>query len=101
MPPAPHTRAVAPGSTFAVLTTAPTPVWMAQPITQAISRGVSGSRRTTLRSLTTVSSPNPATPSPRLTGSPPRASGVVPSGRRPVENACASTHAVASPRLHQ
>ena len=40
-PPAPMTSTVAPGSTRAVLSTAPTPVCTAQPITHAISSGVS------------------------------------------------------------
>ena len=41
MPPAPTTSTVAPSGTFAVLSTAPTPVCTAQPITHTISSGVS------------------------------------------------------------
>ena len=41
MPPRPSTSTVAPGSTLAVLSTAPTPVCTAHPITQADSSGVS------------------------------------------------------------
>ena len=41
MPPSPSTTTVAPGSTLAVLSTAPTPVCTAQPMTQAVSSGVS------------------------------------------------------------
>ena len=47
MPPAPTTSTVAPsGSTFAVFSTAPTPVCTAQPITHAISSGVSSATLT-------------------------------------------------------
>ena len=41
MPPAPITSTVAPSGTCAVLSTAPTPVCTAQPITHTISSGVS------------------------------------------------------------
>ncbi len=41
MPPSPSTSTVAPGSTLAVLSTAPTPVCTAHPITHAVSSGVS------------------------------------------------------------
>ena len=101
MPPRPVTSTVAPGSTCAVFTTAPTPVWTAQPITQAISSGVSGSSRTTPVSLTTVNSLKPPTPTPRLTIRPERENGEVPSGRVPPRNDCASAQAVGSPREHQ
>ena len=50
MPPAPSTSTVAPSSTLAVLSTAPTPVCTAQPITHAISSGTSGSTLTTATS---------------------------------------------------
>jgi hypothetical protein len=44
-PPRPITSTVEPSSTRAVLSTDPTPVWTAQPITQATSRGTSGGTR--------------------------------------------------------
>ncbi len=43
IPPRPITSTVEPGSTLAVFSTAPTPVWTAQPMTLASSRGMSGS----------------------------------------------------------
>ena len=101
MPPRPATSTVAPGSTCAVFTTAPTPVWTAQPMTQAISSGVSGSSHTTPRSLTTVNSLNAPTPTPRFTIRPDRENGEVPSGLVPPMNARASSQAVGSPRAHQ
>ena len=92
IPPRPATKTVAPSGTFAVLSTAPTPVWIAQPITQTMSRGASSGTLTALSSLTTVYSPKPATPSPRWTTWPARDSGEVPSARRPVMKLWASTH---------
>ena len=102
MPPAPSTRTVAPGSTAAVFSTAPTPVWTAQPITQATSRGTSGSTLTTATSGMIVSSPQAAVARPRKTGDPCRDSGVVPSGSSPVKRAMLCTwHSVGWPRTQK
>ena len=64
-PPRPMTRTVAPSSTAAVLSTAPTPVWIAQPMTLASSSGTVGSMRTTPDSVVSTCSAKPPTPSPR------------------------------------
>ena len=65
MPPAPSTRTVAPSSTFAVLSTAPTPVWTAQPITHATSSGTSAPTFTTPASGIIASSAHAAVARPR------------------------------------
>ena len=100
-PPKPITNTVAPSSTFAVLSTAPTPVWMAQPITAATSKGTSGLIFTAADSATRVSSPKPATPRPRYTGWPSIENGIEPSGMVPMNMDDAAAHSVVSPRTHQ
>ena len=64
MPPRPSTSTVAPGSTLAVLSTAPTPVCTAQPITHAVSSGVSSGTFTAPVSLVIAYSAKPPTPRP-------------------------------------
>ena len=55
-PPAPNTATVAPGSTRAVLSTAPTPVVTPQPISAARSSGMSSRIFTTAFSCTSICS---------------------------------------------
>ncbi len=83
MPPAPATRTVAPSGTRAVLSTAPTPVCTAHPITHATSSGVSGATLIAPVSVVITYSANPPSPTPRNTGRPWRDSGVRPSTKRP------------------
>ena len=83
MPPSPSTSTVAPASTRAVLSTAPTPVWTAQPITHAVSSGVSAGTFTAPVSFAIAYSAKPPTPSPRYTRAPPRERPVVPSANEP------------------
>ncbi len=64
MPPRPTTITVAPAGTLAVLRTAPTPVWMAQPRTDATSSGVSDGTFTAAVTGTTVYSAKAASTSP-------------------------------------
>ena len=72
---------MAPSSTEAVLSTAPTPVWIAQPITQATSSGTSfGIGMAPVSGVSTCSA-KAATPRPRMTRSPLRERPVLPSGR--------------------
>ena len=81
MPPAPSTMTVAPSSTLAVLSTAPTPVCTAHPSTHATSSGTSGSTFTTPSSGMIARSAHAAVARPRYTISPWRDNGLVPSGR--------------------
>ena len=60
-PPQPYTATVLPGSTFARLTTEPTPVTTAQPIRHTCSSGASPRILTTLSAGTTVRSEKVAT----------------------------------------
>ena len=55
-PPQPITTTDEPGSTWAVLTTAPTPVVTEQPIRQATSNGTLGEMGTTAEAGTTAAS---------------------------------------------
>ena len=57
-PPAPMTTTLSPGSTRAVLSTAPMPVVTAQPMSAAISGGVDGSIGMAASCATTWRSPN-------------------------------------------
>ena len=70
IPPPPATSTVAPSGTFAVFSTAPTPVCTAQPITHAISSGVSSGTLTAPDSGVITSSAKPPTPTPRRIGFP-------------------------------
>ena len=63
IPPSPSTRTVAPASTRAVLSTAPTPVCTAQPITHRTSSGASAATFTAPVAGSTTYSAN----APRLT----------------------------------
>ena len=65
IPPAPSTSTVAPSSTFAVFSTAPTPVCTAQPMTHATSRGTSAPTLTTPASGMIARSAHAAVASPR------------------------------------
>jgi len=56
MPPQPSTATVSPGRTPAVLSTAPTPVVTPQPMSAALSRGMSGRILTSRCSWTSSSS---------------------------------------------
>ena len=61
-PPAPMTRTLAPGSTWAVFITAPIPVITEQPMSAATSKGTSGSIFTTPSTGSTVRSAKQETP---------------------------------------
>ena len=79
-PPQPITTADEPGSTRAVLTTAPTPVVTPQPISAPTSAGSSAGTGTAAAADTTARSPNEPTPRYERTASPPeRRSRAVPS----------------------
>ena len=54
MPPAPKTATVEPGSTFAVFSTAPTPVMTPQPMSAARSSGMSSRIFTTAFSCSSI-----------------------------------------------
>ena len=101
MPPAPATSTVAPSGTRAVLSTAPTPVCTAQPITHAMSSGVSSATLIAPVSVVITNSANPPSPTPRSTGRPWRESGVRPSMNVPVLIDTALTQQPYSPRTHQ
>ncbi len=101
MPPAPRTSTVAPSSTRAVLSTAPTPVCTAQPITHAISVGTSRGIGTAPVACVITCSANPPTPRPRYTTSPRRASPVLPSANVLVMISSEFTHSACSLRTHQ
>ncbi len=70
MPPPPATSTVAPSGTLVVFSTAPTPVCTAQPITHAISSGVSSGTFTAPDAGVITSSAKPPTPTPRRIGLP-------------------------------
>ena len=101
IPPRPITRTVAPSSTRAVFSTAPTPVWTAQPITHATSSGVSAGTLIAPVACTTVDSAKAATLSPRKTFVPRRERPVVPSGKVAVITPSERSQRLASPRTHQ
>src|SRR4051812_49523354 len=69
-PPKPTTSTLWPARTFAVLSTAPTPVITAQPTSAACSSGTPSGTGITARSDTTVSSAKPAVDSPGKTSCP-------------------------------
>ena len=92
---------MAPSVTLAVLSTAPTPVCTAQPITQATSSGVSAGTLIAPFSCTTVASAKAATLRPRKTGLPPRARPVLPSGKALVMMPSARSQRLASPRTQK
>ena len=101
MPPSPMTSTVAPGSTRAVLNTAPTPVCTAQPITHATSSGTSLSILTAPDACVSTYSPKAPSPTPRKITSPPRDSPVEPSANELVVIAFALTHTPGSPRTQK
>src|SRR5262245_12981875 len=88
-PPRPMTATLAPAGTFAVLTTAPTPVSTAQPNSAAWSSGSSGSILTIDRRDTVAYSANADTPRWWLTGSPLRFSRFAPESSVPLVLAAA------------
>ncbi len=92
---------MAPGSTRAVFSTAPTPVWTAHPITQAVSSGVSAGTLTAPVSFAVAYSAKPPTPRPRYTRVPWRERPVVPSVNAPPSTAELFTHEPGSLRRHQ
>ena len=101
MPPRPSTSTVAPGSTLAVLSTAPTPVCTAHPITHAVSSGVSSGTFTAPVSLHIAYSAKPPTPRPRNTCWPPRDRPVEPSRNAPPSTAALFTQQPGWSRWHQ
>ena len=101
MPPSPSTSTVAPGSTRAVLSTAPTPVCTAHPMTHAVSSGVSSGTFTAPVSFAIAYSAKPPTPRPRYTSVPPRDRPVVPSVNEPPSTAELLTQEPGSDRRHQ
>src|SRR6266700_3298920 len=83
-PPVANTATVEPGSTPAVLSTAPTPVITAQPISAAMVIGTSGSMGMAADSCTTLYSANEDMPRPKLLSSrSPLRCRRVPSGNMP------------------
>src|SRR5262245_5714179 len=99
-PPSPVTSTLAPSSTRASFSTAPTPVWTAQPITQATSSGTSAGMRTAPVAGTSAYSASAPRLRPRCTGRPPRESGVVPSARVPVAMPRLCSQRLDCPRTH-
>ena len=101
MPPAPITSTVAPASTLAVLSAAPTPVCTAHPMMHARSSGRSASILIAADSATTTYSAIAASPSPRYTTLPCRLRRVLPSGSIDIAIAAEFTQLLCSLRTHQ
>ena len=97
-PPSPWISTVAPASTCAVFSTAPTPVCTAQPITQATSSGTSGSTLIAPFAGVITYSASAPRPTPRSSVSPPRESPVLPSGNAIVAIPMPFTHRLCWPR---